>query len=339
MISLFTFYLPIVILIIWLLIFILNYFFYEYRSTLYKLITRQSTTVFYLNKITIHTVLPDLMLVFNVYNVFIFYICLTYNNFNFLNLNSLVMFQLFILNIIFNILLVFFISLKKIPLNIDFIMFFFFLIMVSQTLVLFNNLLNIFFILEITNILIIYSFINSITLRTYHIKNNYSVFWLIESCIYQFILNFIGSLLFYFFYNHLIINYYSTNLFTLSILSNFTNSFFAFNGLYISFLVKFGIGPWLVYKVHMYKHFNVILLIIYTVVYFLTILMFFLNLFILYKFNLSIFFIYTTTFIVLLVFYFILVFLFTYTNLLVFISLSSLLNFILIITQLVFILN
>lgn len=334
MIMFFTFYLPIIICSLWLIIFILNYFFYEYRSTLYKLITGQSTSVFYLNKISVQNIMPDLFLVFNVYNIFLFYMCTTLNNFIFLNLNNLIIFQLFLLNILFNVLLIFFTSLKKLPLNIDFIIFFFFLILVSQALLMFNNLLNIFFILEITNILIIYSFINSITLRTYHMKNNYSVFWLIESCIYQFILNFIGSIVFYFFYNHLIIHYFSVNLFTLSLLSNFTDSWFIFNGLYAAFLIKFGIGPWLIYKIHMYKHFNVVLLIVYTIVYFLTILVFFLNLFFLYKFNITHTFVYSVITLVLLFFYFILVFLFTYNNLLVFMSLSSLLNFILIIIQL-----
>lgn len=339
MIIFFTFYLPIVICIVWLIIFILSYFFYEYRSTLYKLITNQSTSILYLNKITVQNIMPDLFLVFNIYNIFLFYICITYNNFLFLNLNNLILFQLFFINIIFNILLIFFTSLKKLPINIDFIIFFFFLILVSQALLLFNNLLNIFFILEITNILIIYSFINSITLKTYHIKNHYSVYWLIESCIYQFILNFVGSILFYFFYNHLIVNYYTVNLFTLSLLSNFTQSWFIFNGLYAAFLVKFGVGPWLIYKIHMYKHFNIVLLIIYTVVYFLTILIFFLNLFFLYKFNITHLFVYSITGIVLGLFYFILVYLFTYNNLLVFMSLSSLLNFILIVIQLVIVLN
>lgn len=335
MISLFTFYLPIVICSVWIIFFLLNYFFYEYRSTLYKLITHQSSSVLYLNKITVQNVMPDLFLVFNVYNIFLFYLCLTYNNFLFLNLNSLVMFQLFFINIIFNIMLIFFSSLKKLPINLDFIIFFFFIIIISQALIIFNNLLNIFFVLEITNILIIYSFINSITLKTYHIKNHYSVYWLIESCIYQFILNFVGSIIFYIFYNHLIINYYSVNLFTLSILSNFTTSTFMFNGLYTAFLVKFGVGPWLIYKIHMYKHFNIVLLLTYTVIYFLTILIFFLNLFFFYKFTLSKVFVYSFISITLLIFYFILTFLFTYNNLLVFMSLSSLLNFILISFQLI----
>lgn len=97
--------------------------------------------------------------------------------------------------------------------------------------------------LEIINMLIIYSFINSITLRTFHLKNYYSTYWVIESCIYQFILNFIGSIMFYFFYNHLIINYFSVNLYLLGFISYFSTNWFVFNGLYVAFLIKFGIGP------------------------------------------------------------------------------------------------
>lgn len=334
MILVFTFYLPILICSLWLILLVLNYFFYEYRSTLYRLITNQSSTNIFLAKITIQTILPSLFVIFNLYNVFIFYLCLTYNTSTFLNLNEFLLIQLYFLNIVFNTIIWFFLFYKKLPLNIDFLIFFFFIILISQTLIIFNNLLNIFFVLEIINMLIIYSFINSITLRTFHLKNYYTTYWIIESCVYQFILNFVGSIIFYFFYNHLIINYFSVNLHLLSFISNFSTNWFIFNGLYFAFLVKFGIGPWLIYKLHMYKHFNIILLLIYTIIYFLTILIFFLNLFFFYKFILSFTFIYIMIIILLMVFYFILTYLFTYNNLLIFMSLSSLLNLSLILFQL-----
>lgn len=334
MLLFFSFYLPILILSVWFILLILNYFFYEYRSTLYRLITNQASNMISLAKVSVQNVLPILFMIFNLYNVYMYYICLTYNSFTFLNLNEFILNQLFFLNIIFNIIIWFFMIYKKLPLNIDFLIFFFFIIIVSQTLIIFNNLLNIFFILEIVNMLIIYSFINSITLRIFHIKNYYTSYWIIESCIYQFILNFIGSIVFYFFYNHLIINYFSVNLNLLSFISNFTTNWFIFNGLYVAFIIKFGIGPWLIYKLHMYKHFNIILLLIYTIVYFLTILIFFLNLFFFYKFQLSQIFLFFVIFTLILIFYFILTYLFTYNNLLIFMSLSSLLNFSLILFQL-----
>lgn len=334
MLVLFTFYLPILICAIWIVLLTLNYFFYEYRSTLYRLITNQASTNIFIAKITIQTILPTLLLVFNLYNIFLFYLCVTYNNITFLNLNEFLLIQLYFLNIVFNIIIWFFTKYTKLPLNIDFIIFFFFIILISQTLIIFNNLLNVFFILEIINMLILYSFINSITLRTFHLKNYYSTYWVIESCVYQFILNFIGSIIFYFFYNHLIINYFSVNLHLLSFISSFSSNWFIFNGLYLAFLIKFGIGPWLIYKLHTYKHFNIILLLVYTIVYFLTILIFFLNLFFFYKFSISLNFTYLVVVSLLFIFYFILTYLFTYNNILIFMSLSSLLNFSLILFQL-----
>ncbi len=203
-----------------------------------------------------------------------------------------------------------------------------------------KNFLTVFLVLEVINLLIIYSFL--ITPTRYGISNSKVLFqdnWIIKSCVYQFFLNFFSSILFFWAYNALIGLTQTTNFF---FLTQITNNYYIYNIymsiLYSAFLIKLGVGPWLVFKIEIYQNFNILLMVIYTLIYFLGILIFFFNLFFIYKLPVTNLFLVLCLIILLCFFLTFLTNLFNYFNIYMFFSFSSLAHLIIFILQLVIIL-
>ena len=147
-----------------------------------------------------------------------------------------------------------------------------------------NNLLSVFLALEVVNILILYSFFITTKIQpTLFIKALSQNNWILKTCVYQFILNFFSSIFFFWSYNNLIAFTQTTNFFFLNhICCDLYTYYFYISLVYTSFFIKLGIGPWIFFKIEVYQNFNIILLLIYTVTYFIGILIFFFNLFYVY---------------------------------------------------------
>ena len=271
--------------------------------------------------------------------IFMFYILKIQNiEFKLFFLNNLIIYQMFIFSIIFllfNIVLIVspnFLIGKSIDIGLFLIILFF----ICNSLLISNNLLIVFINLEIINVLIIYSFFITSYLNYNSKKNlNFNINWLINSTTYQFILNFFTSILFFLIFNLIVIYTNSTNFIFLNFFNNYSDFKFLFyiSILYISIFIKFGIGPWIFFKIEIYQGFNLFLLIIYTLIYFLIILIFFLNLFIIYSFSINWFLIILLISFLILILVIFIFLIFFYFNIFMFFSFSSLLNLILILIQ------
>lgn len=195
------------------------------------------------------------------------------------------------------------------------------------------NLLSAFFLLELINLLIIYSFLISARFNI-NVNRGNQLSWLITSCVYQFILNFFSSIVFFACLNGYITQLGTTNLIAMGSFGKHHTAIFWQYGLFLSFLIKFGTGPWVFFKVAIYKNFNFMLLMVYSIIYFCLIFVYFANLFIVFNLSGSHLF-YTLTIGVVLMSS--LVFsqvIFQYVNIFMFFSHSSLLNASLIVIQL-----
>lgn len=282
--------------------------------------------------------------VYALFIIFIFYIMKIQNiEFKLFFFNNLIIYQLLIYSFIFfliNIILIIspnFLIGKSLDIGLFLIILFF----TSFCLIISNNILTIFINLEIINILIIYSFFISSYLNFNSPKNlNFNINWLLISSTYQFILNFFSSILFFLIFNLLLIHTHSTNFIFLNFFSSLYNIKYLFyiSLLYFSLFIKFGIGPWIFFKIEIYQGFNLFLLIIYTLIYFLIILIFFFNLFIIYNLSINwLFLIFLLNIIIIMLIYLIYL-IFYYFNIFMFFSFSSLLNLLLIFIQWILIL-
>jgi hypothetical protein len=268
---------------------------------------------------------------------FFFFLKINSYNYKFIYFNNFIFNQLFLFTLFFLIAVYFlffkYIRTRSYPVDVG--IFLIFLYFSGFTLLISNNFLNVFIVLEIINLLIIYSFIIHLQFNNLnkHLILNKSL-WLLNSCIYQFILNFFSSILFYFSFNMLIsttslTTFWNLNLFN-SVNFNLTSYFTL---VYVSFFIKFGIGPWIFFKIEIYKNFNFILLIFYTITYFLILLIFFFNLFFIYNLPINLLQFFLLLFILMCLVFIFSVFLQTYFNLFIFFSFSSLLNLIAIFFQ------
>jgi|JFJP01.1.fsa_nt_gi hypothetical protein len=198
-----------------------------------------------------------------------------------------------------------------------------------------NNLLSVFLVLEVVNVLIIYSFFVTTTLNItssgkFLFKDN----WILKTCVYQFILNFFSSIFFFWAYNLLIGLTQSTNFFFLTHISPTMYPYNLYISLlYLSFFIKLGIGPWIFFKIEIYQNFNLILIILYTVIYFLGILFFFFNLFTVYGLPLTNLFIIGGVLTILVISLIFMTNLFNYFNIFMFFSFSSLAHLCIFLTQ------
>ncbi len=199
-----------------------------------------------------------------------------------------------------------------------------------------SNLLNLFLILEVVNVLLIYSFFITPVLRGISLhKTLFQDNWVLKSCIYQFILNFFSSIFFFWSYNLLIGLTQSTNFFFLTNIDvGLTQYNIYLSLMYLAFFVKLGVGPWIFFKIEIYQNFNLILIITYTMLYFLIILFFFFNLFLIYSLPVTNLLIVGLTLTLLIISVIFLTNLFNYFNVYVFFSFSSLAHLVIFVIQL-----
>ena len=276
----------------------------------------------------------------SIFIIFFFYILKLYSfESKFFYLNNFIIYQLFIISIIFIIILTIFLYNKKYWQNfsIDVLAILIALYFTGVNTLCSNNILNIFVNLELINILIFYSFLTTLDLNfLYRQQIVYKRLWLLTTLTYQFILNFFSSILFFFTFNILLTKIYSSNFIFLNffIYDNLSPIYLYMSLLFISIFIKFGIGPWIFFKLEIYQGFNLFLLIIYTTIYFLIILIFFINLFIIYEIQLNFITIVLSLNLLILVSLFFLNFIFFYFNIFMFFSFSSLLNLFLILIEL-----
>lgn len=220
----------------------------------------------------------------------------------------------------------------------DVAIFLIFIYLFAYILIFSTNLLIIFVTLEIFNILIIYSFGVYLRIQPTTYKVTYTrILWLVKTLMYQFILNFFSSIILFISYNLLLTHVYTSNLIMLSNFIIDQSNIFAtyiFTGLYIAFFIKFGIGPWIFFKIEIYEFFNYFLIILYTIIYFSIILIFFINLFCIYCLSVSIFTLILIFLILIIIVWYFIFHILTYYNIFIFLSFSSLINFILIFFQL-----
>lgn len=211
------------------------------------------------------------------------------------------------------------------------LIFFYFLIVTSVFLLMSNNILQIFFLIEMLGFLILYSFL------TFNLffdkKTNQNVSLILNSTVNQFLLNFFSSVIFYCSIFGLLTYVNSTN-----ILNSFLNFKHNYINIYstlivISLLIKFGSGPWIFFKINIYKNLTLNALLIYTIIYFCILMVIFFNFFLFFEIFFNSFLLNTS---LLLLIFFAIIFaknLFNYNTLTMFLGLSSLLNICFIVLQ------
>lgn len=92
------------------------------------------------------------------------------------------------------------------------------------------------------NLLIIYSFLLSTRFSLNQIVRQQLV-WLVASCTYQFILNFLSSIIFFISINGYTINFGTTNLMSMGAFGKLHTAILWQYGLFGAFLIKLGVGP------------------------------------------------------------------------------------------------
>ena len=199
-----------------------------------------------------------------------------------------------------------------------------------------HNIFMAFLSLEVLNVLIIYSFLSTTVLNILSIESiGLKELWVVKTAIYQFILNFFSSIVFFWSFNIIVATTQTSNFFFLAYV-NFSNANLIpyMVVFYLAFFLKLGMGPWIFFKLEIYQNFNFLLLLVYTCIYFLGVLVFFYNMFFIYGMpvttKLSIVFL---TILLCVAIKFSLI-MFTYYNIYVFFSFSSLLHLILFSIQL-----
>lgn len=227
------------------------------------------------------------------------------------------------------ILIIFLIFLEKtilgqLLLSTECLILFIFLLITGTLLLTAGNLLYVFFILELLGFIVLYSmftlYLTSFNNMSQHISN------ILISLIYQFILNFVGSILFYFSLVWILFYHGSTVLNNLNLGLFYSNSTFWLGLILIALLIKFGTGPWICYKIKIYNNINFFTLSLYTIIYFGLMFIYFLNLIFIFNLPLTL---WLGIFFGLLMSIAILIFtatVFQYGKIQLFLGLSSLLN-------------
>lgn len=268
-----------------------------------------------------------LIIFISIFSIFFFFFNLNSNYFNmYIYINTFISMELAIYWIL---LLIFLIILDKTYngynlYSVELTIMFSFLFIGGTLLLTASNLLYVFFLLELLGFLILYMMFILQVVNPTNLSQTTNTITI--SLIYQFILNFFGSIIFYFSIISLLF-YYNT----ISVLSIFNNIFVTDKTFWTSLtllalLIKFGTGPWICYKIKIYNNLSLFALGLYTLIYFSVLFIYFLNL--LYIFNLTITF-FLNILICLLMVIAILSFstlLFQYNRITLFLGFSSLLN-------------
>jgi len=279
------------------------------------------------------------LVIFFYFFIFFFYILKIFDyNFKLFYINNLIVNQLFIYSLFFICIFYMLFLNKKFstlyPVDFGFIV----VQLFFTTIILFicNNLLLIFICLEIINIFIIYSFIvtlylNDLTEDDMVCKSN----WLLTTLVYQFILNFFSSFFFFYSFNMLLATSQSSNFLFLANF-NFLDLNYYLLFIYIAFFIKFGLGPWIFFKLEIYEGFNFVLLLLYTTIYFLNVLPFVFNLFFIYFLSVDLFSLIFCLVLLIFVFFIFSTFMFSHFNIFIFFSFSSLITLLFLFFQFIF---
>lgn len=152
-----------------------------------------------------------------------------------------------------------------------------FTVLALCALLLSSNALSAFFALELLGALTLYNFFVFASYKPTDAEQVSS--HVTAGCIYQFILNFIGSFLFYVSMS-LICSAHGTYCFAApqTALAE-SNALLYQSGIVLALLIKLGTGPWIFYKFSVYKSFTVSMAMLYTIIYFAGVLVFLYNLF------------------------------------------------------------
>lgn len=146
-----------------------------------------------------------------------------------------------------------------------------------SALILSANALSAFFALELLSALTLYGFFVFGSYKVINLQQSSS--YMAAGSVYQFILNFIGSFLFYtsmvlICTSHGTYVYFAPQ----SVLaSNYAQLYQSL--MILAVLLKLGTGPWIFYKFNIYKSFTVTLSILYTFIYFTGVFVFLYNMF------------------------------------------------------------
>lgn len=198
-------------------------------------------------------------------------------------------------------------------------------ISVLQLILLFkaDDLISVFFLLELLNSLIIYSFLFSYDTKAQ--RHAVSSSRMAVACAYQIVLNFFSSILLYSGVNTYIA---VTGGPKLCFAHLFNDCAYSYAPLLIvlGLFIKLGTGPWIFYKINIYKNMNWVLAYLYSGTYLSVVLVFFLNLFFYYGMSLELTSITLLTAFILAASTSFSSFAFHTSNAFVFISFSSLLN-------------
>lgn len=170
--------------------------------------------------------------------------------------------------------------------SIDYLVFCIFIALSSFFLLTSYNFITIFFTLELLNMLIIYSFF--FNANSTRLANSASALKISSSCIYQFILNFFSSIILFWAINYFISLTGGSSLSNTPLWQLNTSVQWAVTITLFAFLLKLGTGPWVFFKIVIYKNMNFLTVFLYTSVYLITILIFFVNLVFIYNLNLNI---------------------------------------------------
>lgn len=140
-----------------------------------------------------------------------------------------------------------------------------------------SNLLFAFFVIELVGFVILYAMLVLYGYRTLlpTVAANSAI---VASLTYQFILNFLSSVLFYGALSALLYYHGSLGLSSASIWGWVGSTSVWSNMALVALFIKFGAGPWVFYKLRIYNGLSLLALALYTIVYFSVLLIFFFNL-------------------------------------------------------------
>ena len=139
------------------------------------------------------------------------------------------------------------------------------------------NALSAFFALELLGALTLYGFFVFGSYKSISLEQSSS--YMAAGSVYQFILNFLGSFLFYtsmalICASHGTYSYFAPQS---ALASNYAQVYQSI--MILAILIKLGTGPWIFYKFSIYKSFTVTLSVLYTFIYFTGVLVFLYNIF------------------------------------------------------------
>lgn len=139
-----------------------------------------------------------------------------------------------------------------------------------------SDILTVFFTLELLNVLVLYSFF--FTASYTGLGHSNTAARMSSSCVYQFTLNFFSSILLYVGLVSYIGITGGSSLSKVSLWCSHPQASYGVGLLMVAFLLKFGTGPWVFFKVNIYRNMNYQLIMLYSVAYMLVIFVLFLNL-------------------------------------------------------------